>query len=35
MNQKYALKAMRGDFRHVQPNDFSQRQASQAMRAAQ
>jgi hypothetical protein len=33
--EKYALKAMRGDFRHVQPNDFSQQQASQAMRAAQ
>jgi hypothetical protein len=33
--EKYALKAMRGDFRHVHPGDFSQQQACQAMRAAQ
>lgn len=33
--EKYALKAMRGDFRHVQPNDFSPQQACQAMRAAE
>lgn len=32
--EKYALKAMRGDFQHVRPNEFGQQQASQAMRAA-
>jgi len=32
--EKYALKAMRGDFRQVQSGDFDQQQAYQAMRAA-
>jgi hypothetical protein len=32
--EKYALKAMRGDFRQVHPGDFGQQQAEQAMRAA-
>lgn len=33
--EKYALKAMRGDFQQVQSGDFDQQQAYQAMRAAQ
>ena len=32
--EKYALKAMRGDFRHVHPGDFGPQQADQAMHAA-
>lgn len=33
--EKYALKAMRGDFQHLPANDFSEQQACRALQAAQ